>query len=146
MSKQIKAQPVNRKTDVRTGARDVLLAGIGAASLLRKNAGASWAEAKAIAKRIPAASSIMVEGIGESGQAFKAELIDRAEAFGKRAKAATTNLVADVESRLQPLLRKFGETTAGFGIVVSRQGKRAAAKKTRKPVKTVAKRKPRKAA
>ncbi|HEV2607164.1 MAG TPA: hypothetical protein VGT79_04195 [Xanthomonadaceae bacterium] len=139
MSKQIKARPMNRPTDVRTGARQVLLAGIGAASLLRKNAGKSWAEATAIAGRMPEATSILIEGLGERSQAFRDELI-------VRAKAATTNLVADVESRLQPLLRKFGETTVGLGIVVSRQGKRGAAKTARKPVKTVAKRKARKAA
>jgi hypothetical protein len=139
MSKQIKARPMNRPTDVRTGARQVLLAGIGAASLLRKNAGKSWAEATAIAGRMPEATSILIEGLGERSHAFRDELIERA-------KAATTNLVADVESRLQPLLRKFGETTVGLGIVVSRQGKRGVAKKTRKPVKTVAKRKPRMAA
>lgn len=139
MSKQIKARPMNRTTDVRTGAREVLLAGIGAASLLRKNAGKSWAEATAIAGRMPEATSILIEGIGERSQAFTDELIERA-------KAATTNLIADVESRLQPLLRRFGETTVGLGIVVSRQGKRGAASKARKPVKTVARRKPRKAA
>jgi hypothetical protein len=139
MSKQIKARPMNRSTDVRTGARQVLLAGIGAASLLRKNAGKSWAEATAIAGRMPEATSILIEGLGERSQAFRDELIERA-------RAAKTNLVADMESRLQPLLRKFGETTVSLGIVVSRQRQRGAEKKARKPVKTVAKHKPRKAA
>ena len=139
MSKQIKAEPMNRKSVVRNGARDVLLAGIGAVSLLRKNAGKSWAEATAIAGRMPEATSILIEGLGERSQAFWDELIERA-------KSATTNLVADMESRLQPLLRKFGKTTVGLGIVVSSQDKRVAAKSARKPVKTVARRKPRKAA
>jgi len=139
MSKQIKARPMIRTTDLRTGAREVFLAGIGALSLVRKNAGKSWAEATAIAGRMPEATSILIEGFGERSQAFRDELLERT-------KAAATNLVSDVESRLQPLLRKFGETTVSLGIVVSRQRQRDAANKARKPVKTVARRKPRKAA
>ena len=147
MSKQIKARPMNRTTDVRTGARQVLLAGIGAASLLRKNAGKSWAEATAIAGRMPEATSILIEGLGERSQAFRDELIVRAEKLGKRAKVATTNLVADIESRLQPALRKLADTKIGLGIVISKpKAKRAPAKKAaRKATKPVAKRTVRKA-
>jgi len=140
MSKQIKASPMNRTTDVRTGARQVLLAGIGAASLLRKNAGKSWAEATAIAGRMPEATSILIEGIGERSQAFRDEFIERA-------KAATTNLVADVEARLHPVLRKLADTKIGLGIVISRpKAKHAPARKAAKPVAKRTVRKPRKAA
>jgi hypothetical protein len=147
MSKQIKARPMNRTTDVRTGARQVLLAGIGAASLLRKNAGKSWAEATAIASRMPEATSILIEGLGERSQAFREDLIVRAENLGKRAKVATTNLVADVELRVQPVLRKLAETKIGLGIVISKpKAKRAPGKKAvHKAAKPVAKRTVRKA-
>ncbi len=148
MSKQIKAQPMNRKTDVRVGARDMLLAGVGAASLLRKNAGKYWSEATAIARRIPAASSILAEGIGERSQAFRDELIERANALGERANTAAGELVADVESRLRPLLRKFDDTSILLGIKIARKQPMRAAKltKRRKAVAKPTVRKPRKAA
>jgi hypothetical protein len=149
MSTQIKAEPMNRE---RPSAHQVLLAGLGAVSLLRKNAGKTWAETAAIVGRLPEASSIMVEGIGERsaamieelgarGNAFRWEFARIARVLGKEASTATIKVVADVESRLQPLLVKVG--------VVKPQPKRTTAKRTRKTVKPVAKRttrKPRKVA
>ncbi len=167
MSKQIKARPMNRKTDLRSStlrsstlrssARDVVLAGIGAASLLRKNAGKSLADVAGVIERLPEASSILIEGIGERSTAMIEELGARGNAFrwefarlvrvaGKEASARTTNLVAEVESRVQPLLRKFNDVSVGFGIVVAKpKPKRAATKATRKTVKPAAKRTARKA-
>lgn len=162
MSKQIKARPMNRKTDLhssslRSSARDVVLAGIGAASLLRKNAGKSWAEVSGVIERLPEASSILIEGIGERSNAMIEEIGARGNAFrweferlarvvGKEASARTTNLVANVESRVQPLLRKFSDVSVGFGIVVAKpKSKRTVVKATRKTIKPAAKRTARKA-
>ncbi|HTD28143.1 MAG TPA: hypothetical protein VK660_02010 [Xanthomonadaceae bacterium] len=139
MSTQIKAQPMNRD---RRPARDVLLAGIGAVSLLRKNAGKSWSEATAIAGRIPEASSVLMEGIGERSNAFRHEFIRLAGEVGRQASVARTNLASDVESRLQPLLRKLGiKPTKAKRKVVAKRGKSA-----RKPAAKRVARKPRKAA
>jgi len=151
MSKQIKAQPMNRD---RRPARDVLLAGIGAVSLLRKNAGKSWTEATAIAGRMPEATSILIEGIGERstamieeigvrGNMFRWEFKRLAREFRKHTSEATTNLAADVESRLQPLLVKLGVKPAPA------KRKATPAKRGKPARKTAAKRitrKPRKAA
>jgi hypothetical protein len=150
MSTQVKATPMNRD---RRPARNVLLAGIGAVSLLRKNAGKSWTEVTAIAGRLPEASSILLEGIGERGtsmieeigvrgNAFRWEFARLARVVRKEASSATTKVVADVETRLQPLLRKLD--------LVKPQPKRGkavkGAKKVAKPVAKRAARKPRKAA
>ena len=158
MSKQIKAQPMNRE---RRPARDVLLAGIGAASLLRKNAGKSLSEAAAIVGRLPEASSIMLEGIGERGgamieeigvrgNAFRWEFARLARVFGREASDATANALADVQLRLQPLLRKIDDTSILFGIKIGNaKPKRKPAKLARKAAKPAGKRvvrKPRKAA
>jgi hypothetical protein len=149
MSIEIKAAPMNRRP-----ARDVLLAGLGAVSLLRKNAGSVWTEATAIAARMPEATSILVEGVVEGvvkrGNAFRYEFERVGRQARKETSAAASKMVADVESRLQPLLRKFSDTTIGLGIVVARpKANKAAAKRTSKIAKLVAKRtarKPRKAA
>ncbi len=158
MSKQTKAQPMNRE---RRPARDVLLAGIGAASLLRKNAGKSLTEAAAIVGRLPQASSIMLEGIGERtgamveeigarGNAFRWEFARLARVFGREAAAATAEALADAQLRLRPLLSKFDDTSLLFGIQSGNpQPKRKPSKQARKPAKPTAKRvvrKPRKAA
>ena len=145
MSTQIKAEPMNRE---RPSAHHVLLAGLGAVSLLRKNAGKTWAETAAIVGRLPEASSIMVEGIGERsaamieeigvrGNAFRWEFARLARVFGQEASTATNKVVADVESRLQPLLIKVG--------IGKPQPKRATTKRARKTTKPVAKRTTRKA-
>lgn len=144
MSTEIKANPVNRG---RPSAHEVLLAGIGAMSLIRKNAGAAVTEAFAIAGRVPDAASIAIEGIGESGGRYRDELIARANGLGKRATEVAGNLVSDVESRLQPLLRKFDDVKIGLGVTVLKpKAKPAAARRGRKATKAVVKRKGRKAA
>jgi hypothetical protein len=159
MSTEIKAKSGNPESANRGGfARDMLLASVGAASLLRKNAGSALTEAAAIAGRMPQATSILIEGIGERsaamidelgarGNAFRWEFARLARELGKKASEATTSLASDVESRVQPVLRKFAETKIGLGIVVAKpKAKRAAGKKTaRKAVKPVAKRTVRKA-
>ncbi len=108
MSKQIEARRMNRKTGLRSGARDALLAGIGAVSLVRKNAGKSLAEAASVIERLPEASSILIEGIGERTQALKTELLGRVASLDTRARVASNNGIAEVESRLRRLLRKLG--------------------------------------
>ena len=150
MSTQVKATPMNRDS---RPARNVLLAGIGAVSLLRKNAGKSWTEATAMAGRLPEASSILLEGIGERstamieeigvrGNAFRWEFARLGRVIRREASNATTKVVADVEARLQPLLRKFD-----LGKPQPKRGKAAKrAKKVAKPVAKRATRKPRKAA
>ncbi len=153
MSIQRNAESMNRRP-----ARDVLLAGLGAVSLLRKNAGSAWTEATAIAGRMPEATSILVEGVVvgvvegvvERGNAFRYEFERLGRVARKETAAAASKMVADVESRLKPLLRRFSDTTIGLGIVVAKpKANQAAAKRTRKAAKPVAKRtlrKPRKVA
>ena len=158
MSKQIKAQPMSR---ARRPARNVVLAGIGAASLLRKNVGKSLTEAAGIVGRLPEASSIMLEGISERsgamieeigarGNAFRWEFARLARLVGREASAATSNALADVQLRLQPLLRKFDDTSILFGIKIGNvKPERKPAKHARKSAKPTAKRvgrQPRKAA
>ncbi|HEY2345627.1 MAG TPA: hypothetical protein VGH80_07060 [Xanthomonadaceae bacterium] len=144
MSTPIEARPVNRE---RPSAHEVLLAGIGAMSLIRKNAGDALSEAIAIAGRVPDATGIMIEGLGETGGRYRDELIARANGLGKRATSAANGFVADVGSRLRPLLRKFDDVTVGLGITVLKpKAKAVPAKRARKASKAVAKRKTRKAA
>jgi hypothetical protein len=103
---------------------------------------------------MPEATSILVEGVVEGvvkrGNAFRYEFERVGRQARKETSAAASKMVADVESRLQPLLRKFSDTTIGLGIVVARpKANKAAAKRTSKIAKLVAKRtarKPRKAA
>lgn len=144
MSIELKSEPMNRRA-----ARDVLLAGLGAVSLLRKNAGSTWTQATAIAGRMPEATSILMEGVAvsvvERGKAFRYEFERLGRLARKETSAAASKMVADVDSRLQPLLRKFSDSTISLGIVVARpKVKMAVAKRTRKVAKPVAKRKVRK--
>ncbi|MBS0193198.1 MAG: hypothetical protein JSR34_03060 [Proteobacteria bacterium] len=144
MSTQIQATPVNRE---RSGAREVLLAGIGAVSLIRKNATGAVKEAVAIVGRVPAATSIVIEGLGETGSRYRDELIARATGMRQRATTTAGNLAADIQSRLEPMLGRFNDVTVGLGITVLKpKAKRQPAHRARKAVKTVAKRKTRKAA
>ena len=144
MSTEIKPTSTHRE---RPGAHEVLLAGIGAMSLLGRNAGGALTEAIAIAGRVPDAAGIMIEGLGETGGRYRDELIARANGLGQRATRAANGLVAEFGSRLQPLLRKLDDVKVGFGITVIKPGAKAAsAKRGRKASKAVAKRKSRKAA
>ena len=109
MSKQVKARSMNRKTEARTGGRDVLLAGIGAASLLRRNAGKAFVDAAAAIGQLPEKSAELVEAFGERANAFKVEFVWRVgPSFGRKVKALASDGVATVESRLRPLLGKLG--------------------------------------
>jgi len=157
MSTEIQAQPKNREPS-RSLARDVLLAGIGAASLIRRNAGGALTEAAAIAGRMPKATSILIEGVGERsaamidelgarGNAFRWEFARLARVLGSKAVEAGSTLAADVETRVKPLLSRLDDVKVGLGIVVAKpKAKRAASKKTaRKAAKPVAKRAVRKA-
>jgi hypothetical protein len=140
MSIEVKAEPMNRRP-----ARDVLLAGLGAVSLLRKNAGSAWTEATAIAGRMPLATSIAIEGMVESlverGNFFRWEFERLGRVARKETTAAATRMVADVESRVQPLLRKLSDTSIGLGIVIGKpKAKKAAVKRTRNVAKKAAKR------
>ena len=143
MSTKTKARPIHRE---QLGARHLLLAGIGAVSLIRKNAGKTLAEAAAIAGRLPEAGSILIEGIGERSVAYRNELVRLVDQLGGQASVATTNLVSDVGSRIQPLLQKIDGTSMLFGIRIAKAQRGATAKRTRKPAKAAAKRKVRKAA
>jgi hypothetical protein len=155
MSKQIKARPMNRE---RPSAHEVLLAGIGAVSLIRRNAGRTWTEATAMAGRLPETTSLLIDSAGERtvatiaeigarGNAFRWEFERLVREFGKQASVVTTNVIADVEQRVQPVLKKLADSRIGLGIVVVKpKAKRAPAKKTaRKAAKPVAKRTVRKA-
>ena len=72
MSKQ-DSQSVHR---IPGSARDVLLAGIGAASLLRRNAATSLGEAMAVMGRLPHASSMLLGGISERSSAIIGDEVD----------------------------------------------------------------------
>jgi hypothetical protein len=140
MSKQTKAGSGKRPTETRTAARDVLLAGIGAASLLRKNANQAIADASAAIDHLPVKTADFADAVAERTHAFRIEFSKRiVPSLGRRVKAMATEGVASVESRLQPLLKKLGVKTSA-----AKTGKRrkTAAKSTAK--RTV--RKPRKAA
>ena len=109
MSKQIKARSTHRKAQARTDGRDVLLAGIGAASLLRKNATKAYVDASAAVAQLPEKSAEFIEAFAERANAFKVEFVNRvAPTFGRRIKSMATDGVATVESRLRPLLGKLG--------------------------------------
>jgi hypothetical protein len=155
MSKQVKARPMNRE---RPSAHEVLLAGIGAASLIRANAGKTWTEARAVTGRLPQTTSLLIDSVGERtaatiaeigarGNAFRWEFERLAREFGKQASAVTTSVIADVEQRVQPVLKKLADSKIGLGIVVVKpKAKRAPAKKTvRKTAKPIARRTVRKA-
>ena len=125
----------------RPAAQQVLLAGIGAVSLIRRNAGKTIAEAATMAGRLPAAANGLVKDAGERatatlkeigarGNAFRWEFERLAKAFGQEAVAAGSNVIADVESRIQPLLRKFDGTPLAFGITIAKP--RSSARPARK--------------
>lgn len=131
-----------RSATTRPGAREVLLAGIGAASLLRKNTGAALKEAVAIAGRAPKAAGIAIEGIGEQGRFYRERATARATALGQRAVAVAGELSSTVRTRLQPALGTFDGLMARFGVrVVETSGKRTGAKRARKSPRTLGKRK-----
>jgi uncharacterized protein YgbK (DUF1537 family) len=143
MSTELKAEPMNRD---RRPARDVLLAGLGAVSLLRKNAGSAWTEATAIAGRMPLATNDLIEEMVERGVAFRYEFERLGRVAGKEVSTAATSAISEVKARLQPLLRKIGDTKIISGVAVRKpKAKKAVSKRVRKAVKPVAKRAVRKA-
>jgi len=128
MSTTLKPTPINRE---RPRAHEVLLAGIGAASLIRRNAGAVVEDAFAIAGRVQEKASLLIYEFGGNG--FDG-LVARANGLGKRASATAGSLAADVESRLQPLLRRLDDVRIGLGItVIKPKPRRTPAKRARKP-------------
>lgn len=142
MSTNLNAVPVRR---ARPGTREVLLAGIGAVSLARRNAGAAVKEAIAIAGRVPAATSIMIEGLGETGNDYRNAIIARAGTWRGRIARTVGSLAADAQARLQPLLGRFDGVAARFGIArtkpAPRRGRKAAKAKpaaTRRKVRKAA--------
>lgn len=139
MSTKIEATPVNRQ---RPGAREFMLAGIGAVSLARRNAGAAVQEAIAIAGRVPAATSIMIEGLGETGSEYRRAIGARADALRTRILTTAGEVAAQAQSRVQPLLGRFEGVAARLGIVKTKPK----ARRGRKASKPVARRKARKAA
>jgi hypothetical protein len=142
MSTELKAEPMNRD---RRPARDVLLAGLGAVSLLRKNAGSAWTEATAIAGRMPLATNDLIEEIVDRGMAFGYEFQRLGREASKEVSSAASSAISDVKARLQPLLRGIGDTKIAAGLMVLKpKAKKAAAKRPRKTVKSATKRAARK--
>ena len=140
MSKQTKTRSSKRPTESRTAARDVLLAGLGAASLLRKNASQAIADATTAIDQLPVKTADFADAIAERSHAFRIEFSKRiAPSFGRRVKAMASDGIASVESRLQPLLKRFGVVTA-----TAKAGERR--KTAAKPGAKRVVRKPRKAA
>jgi hypothetical protein len=107
MSKQIKAHPI-RHNDPSIGAREIALAGLGAASLARKQAVKSFAEFSAFANRLPEASAILVEGLGERTQALKDTVVAKAVSLRKRAGNVAQIASGELEQRIAPLLARLG--------------------------------------
>lgn len=106
MSKQIKAHPI-RHLEASIGARELALAGLGAASLARKQAIKSFLELSAIAGRLPEASAIFVEGIGERAQALTDAAVAQTLSLRKRTERLVKAASEEVEQRIAPLLEKF---------------------------------------
>ena len=132
----------------RPTAQQVLLAGIGAVSLIRKNAGKTLAEAGAIAGRLPETAGSLVQGAGERatttlkeigarGNAFRWEFERLAKTFGQGAVTAGTQAVADAQARIEPLLKKIEGMPIVFGIAITkpRSAAKSARKTARKPTK-----------
>ncbi len=107
MSKQIKARSIRHRPSS-IGAREIALAGLGAASLARKQAIKSFAEFSAIAGRLPEASAIFVEGLGERGQALKDTVIAKAASLRQRADNLAGIASAEIGQRIAPLLATLG--------------------------------------
>jgi hypothetical protein len=107
MSKQIKARSI-RHPDSSIGAREIALAGLGAASLARKQAIKSFSELYAIADRLPEASAIFLEGIGERAQALKDAVVTNSSSLRNRVDQLARIASVEVEHRIAPLLAAFG--------------------------------------
>ena len=107
MSKQIKAHPI-RHNDSSIGAREIALAGLGAASLASKQAVKSFAELSAIANRLPEASAILVEGFAERVQALKNTVVAEVVSLRKRADNMVQIAKGELEQRTAPLLARLG--------------------------------------
>ncbi|MEO7478340.1 MAG: hypothetical protein ABIT64_03805 [Lysobacteraceae bacterium] len=132
MSKQIKARSTKRKAQARTDGRDMWLAGIGAASLLRKNATKAYADASVVVAQLPEKSAEFIEVIVERANAFKVEFVNRVvPTFGRRVKSMASEGVATIESRLRPLLGKLGVKTKPAKVTKRRKiaARKAAAKR-----------------
>ncbi len=149
MSKQSRAKAAKNERPV---AREAVLAGIGAVSLIRRGAGKTLADASAVAGRLPKAAGELIENagqrttatlkeIGARGNAFRWEFERLAKVFGQEAVAAGSNVIADVQSRIQPLLKKLDGTPLVFGVTTAKsKPKRTVAKGRRKAAKKTAKR------
>ena len=109
MSKQIKARPI-RQNDASIGAREIALASLGAASLARKQLVKSLAELSAIADRLPEASTILVEGIGERAQTLRDTVVAKAISLRQRAGNLGEIASGELEQRIAPLLARLGFT------------------------------------
>ena len=107
MSKQIKAHPI-RYNDSSIGAREIALAGLGAASLASKLAVKSFAELSAIANRLPEASAILVEGIGERAQALKDATLAKAASLRARVEGLADIVSGEIQQRTAPLRARLG--------------------------------------
>ena len=107
MSKQIKARSIrHRPSSIR--AREIALAGLGAASLARRQAIKSFAEFSAIAGRLPEASAIFAEGLGERAQALKDTVVAKAASLRQRADNLAGIASAEIGQRIAPLLATLG--------------------------------------
>jgi hypothetical protein len=107
MSKHIKARSI-RHRDSSIGAREIALAGLGAASLARKQVLKSLVDVSGIASRLPEASASLLEGLTDGAQALKSTATSKAAAFRRRADSLARLAGGEVRHRIAPLLAKLG--------------------------------------
>jgi len=141
MAKQIKSRRVSRAKQNTFQVRQLWLAAMGAVSLGRKQSVKLYASVIAEGRGLQDRLNETVADLSGQVNLVIAEARNRAEALVSplraRAEATFANVKSEVESRLQPVLAKFG--------VLPKTAKRRATKTTaRKPVakKAVAKRAP----
>ena len=134
MAKQIKTRRAAPKAGVET--RDLFLAGLGAVSLTRKQGikiyGAMLEEGKQFQGRIEQT----IDGLQDQAK-LGAELVrERVESIvtpvRSRAEAAYGTVKAELETRLAPVLAKFGVKPAAKPRAVKRVAKKPAKRAARK--------------
>lgn len=133
MAKQIKARRVSTARKIEVGPRELMLAGLGAVSLTRKQSvkfyGVLVAEGEQLRSRIGNSVGNVSVAMNDGYYAVRERVETAVAPVVARVETAYETVKGEVESRLQPVLIRFGVATAPKTARKRSAAKRPAAKR-----------------
>jgi hypothetical protein len=133
MAKQIKARRVSTARKIEVGPRELMLAGLGAVSLTRKQSvkfyGVLVAEGEQLRSRIGDSVGNVSVAMNDGYYALRERVETAVAPVVARVETAFETVKGEVESRLQPVLIRFGVATAPKAARKRPAAKRAAVKR-----------------